>query len=150
MDRQIQSAPQSLRGRLFQPGGGRRKEQRILVLETGLAGVPFHIESEAEQARLDALKPGDELLLFRESDNAYDAWAIAVYATQEDKLGYVTRFKNETIARLMDAGKKFVAAFDDPKAVAERIAERGDDPRWRQADTELMKFPFSIYMVETE
>ncbi len=50
---------------------------------------------------------------------------IAVYLTQEDKLGFITRFKNETIARLMDAGRKFIAVVDDPESDEEsrRIME---------------------------
>lgn len=30
-------------------------------------------------------------------------------------LGYVTRYKNETVARLMDCGKKFIAIVDEPR-----------------------------------
>ena len=124
MDKLMQEAPASLRGRMFRQDTSRPKEKQILVLKTGIAGAQFNIESEEEQAALDSLTPGTELLLYREPENEYDEWAIAVYLTEEDKIGFISRFKNETIARLMDAGKKFVAITDDPSEV-EDIDEHG-------------------------
>lgn len=146
MDKLMQEAPASLRGRMFRQDTSRPKEKQILVLKTGIAGVQFHIESEEEQAALDSLVPGTELLLYREPENEYDEWAIAVYLTEEDKIGFISRFKNETIARLMDAGKKFVAITDDPSEV-EDIDEHG---RRKVAPTENMGIPVSIYLVEQE
>lgn len=61
-----------------------------------------------------------------------------------DMLGCISRFKNETIARLMDAGKKFIAVVDDP---AEAAAEE-KDRRSRRAPTENMAIPVSVYLVE--
>lgn len=143
MDKQMQAAQSSLRGRLFQRDNTRRKEHQILVLQTGIAGLQYHIESDEEQQRIDALTPGTELKLFREPDNEYDEWAIAVYITDDDRLGYISRFKNETIARLMDAGKKFTAIVDDPAEHARQEEETGK-PR-RTAYTENMTLPFSVY-----
>lgn len=146
MDKLMQEAPTSLRGRMFKQDTSRPKENQILVLKTGIAGAQFHIESEEEQKALDSLAPGTELLLYREPENEYDEWAIAVYLTEEDKIGFISRFKNETIARLMDAGKKFVAITDDPSEV-EDIDEHG---RRKVAPTENMGIPVSIYLVEQE
>ena len=146
MDKLMQEAPTSLRGRMFKQDTSRPKEKQILVLKTGIAGAQFNIESEEEQAALDSLVPGTELLLYREPENEYDEWAIAVYLTEEDKIGFISRFKNETIARLMDAGKKFVAITDDPSKV-EDIDEHG---RRKVAPTENMGIPVSIYLVEQE
>lgn len=146
MDKLMQEAPASLRGRMFRQDTSRPKEKQILVLKTGIAGAQFNIESEEEQAALDSLVPGTELLLYREPENEYDEWAIAVYLTEEDKIGFISRFKNETIARLMDAGKKFVAITDDPSEV-EDIDEHG---RRKVAPTENMGIPVSIYFVEQE
>ena len=146
MDKLMQEAPTSLRGRMFKQDTSRPKEKQILVLKTGIAGAQFHIESEEEQKALDSLAPGTELLLYREPENEYDEWAIAVYLTEEDKIGFISRFKNETIARLMDAGKKFVAITDDPSEV-EDIDEHG---RRKVAPTENMGIPVSIYLVEQE
>lgn len=150
MDKQIQAAPQSLRGKLFQRDNTRRKEHQILVLQTGIAGFQHYIEGEEDQQRIDGLKPGMELQLYREPDNEYDEWAIAVYITEEDKLGYISRFKNETIARLMDAGKKFIAIVDDPEVIAQQEDEKEPSQRKRRAYTENMAIPFSIYLVETD
>ena len=66
MDKLMQEAPASLRGRMFRQDTSRPKEKQILVLKTGIAGAQFNIESEEEQAALDSLVPGTELLLYRE------------------------------------------------------------------------------------
>lgn len=146
----MQSAPQSFRGKLFQRDNTRRKERQILVLQTGLAGLQYYIEGEEDQKRIDELKPGAELQLYREPDNEYDEWAIAVYITDDDKLGYISRFKNETIARMMDAGKKFIAIVDDPEQLAQQEADKEPSKRRRRASTENMTIPFSIYLVEMD
>lgn len=142
MDKLTQEAPQAFRGRFFNRDTAKPKEHRILALKTGLAGAQFHIESQAEREALDSIKPGTELLLYREPENKYDEWAIAVYLTEDDKIGFISKFKNETIARLMDAGKKFVAVVDDPQDVPESTS------RSRHAPTENMAIPFSVYLVE--
>lgn len=149
MNKLTQEAPQSFRGRMYQRDSARPKEQRILVLKTGIAGLQFNIENEDEQAALNAITPGTELMLFREPENEYDVWAIAVHLTEDDKLGFITRFKNETIARLMDAGKKFIGVVDDPAtdAEAKEIVDK-ELRRNRRAPTENMAIPFSIYLVE--
>lgn len=149
MNKLTQEAPQSFRGRMYQRDASKPKEQRILVLKTGIAGLQFNIENEKEQAALNTITPGTELMLFREPENEYDEWAIAVHLTEEDKLGFVSRFKNETIARLMDAGKKFIGVVDDPEvdSVAKETVEK-ELRRSRRAPTENMALPFSIYLIE--
>lgn len=145
MDKLAQAAPQSYRGRMFKQDTSKPKEQRILVLKTGLAGVQFHIQNDAERDALNAITPGTELLLYREPDNQYDEWAIGVYLTEDDQIGFMSRFKNETIARLMDAGKKFIAIADDP---AELANQDNGERRTRKAPTENMGLPFSVYLIE--
>lgn len=149
MNKLTQEAPQSFRGRMYQRDTSKPKEQRILVLQTGIAGLQFHIKNEEEQAALNAITPGTELMLFREPENEHDEWAIAVHLTEDDKLGFISRFKNETIARLMDAGKKFIGVVDDPEvdSVAKEIVEK-ELRRSRRAPTENMAVPFSIYLIE--
>ncbi|MBQ7784700.1 MAG: HIRAN domain-containing protein [Clostridia bacterium] len=120
----------------------------MLVLQTGIAGLHHHIEGNEDQERINSLTPGTELKLFREPENEYDEWAIAVYITDDDKLGYISRFKNETIARLMDAGKKFTAIVDDPEERVRQEDETGK--KKRAAYTENMALPFSVYLVEME
>lgn len=119
------------------------------MLKTGIAGLQFYIENEEERAALNAITPGTELMLFREPENEHDEWAIAVHLTEDDKIGFISRFKNETIARLMDAGKKFIGVVDDPEvdSVAKGIVEK-ELRRKRRAPTEDMAVPFSIYLIE--
>ena len=124
----------------FMPDAFKKKEVQIKVLETAIAGMGFHVENEQEEKNLQELIPGTELTLYREPDNQYDKWAIAVYYGKEDMLGYVTRYKNETIARLMDCGKKFIAIVDEP-------CEPNKKENQNQAPTER-GIPVSIYLVE--
>lgn len=118
----------------------KKKEVQIKVLETAIAGMGFHVEDEQEEENLQELVPGTELKLYREPDNQYDEWAIAVYYGEDDMLGYVTRYKNETIARLMDCGKKFIAIVDEPHK-PEKKMNRSMAPTERGV-------PVSIYLVE--
>lgn len=151
MNKMSQEAPQVLRRRMYNRDSAKPKEKQILVLKTGLAGAQFHIESEEEREALNNITPGTELLLYREPDNAHDEWAIAVYLTEDDLLGYISRFKNETIARLMDAGKKFIAIVDEPEVEIKPLpnSERVVTYRNRRtAPTENLAIPFSVYMIE--
>ena len=123
----------------FKPDKFKKKEVQIKVLETAIAGMGFHVEDEQEEENLQELVPGTELTLYREPDNQYDDWAIAVYYGEDDMLGYVARYKNETLARLMDCGKKFIEIVDAPREIKEE--------RRRPAPTER-GVPISIYLVE--
>lgn len=151
MNKLTQEAPQSLRGRMYQRDTSKPKKQKILVLKTGIAGMQFNIKSEEERAALEALTPGTELMLFREPDNKYDEWCIAVYLTKDDKLGYISRFKNETIARLMDVGKKFIGVVDEyqEESIDNEETEIKSNQN-RPAPTENMSLPFSVYMIEEQ
>ena len=151
MDKLMQEAPRSFRGRMYRQDTFRPKERRILVLKTGIAGLQFHIENEEEQAALNAITPGTELLLYREPNNEHDEWAVAVHLSEQDKLGFISRFKNETIARLMDAGKRFIGIVEDPEtdAAAKEIVEK-ELRRSRRAPTENMALAFSVYLIEEQ
>lgn len=124
----------------FKPDTFKKKEVQIKVLETAIAGMGFHVEDEQEEETLLKLVPGTELALYREPDNQYDEWAIAIYYGKDDMLGYVTRYKNETIARLMDCGKKFIAVVDEPRKPENKMNHS-------MAPTER-GIPVSIYLVE--
>lgn len=124
----------------FQKNVFKKKGVQIKVLETAVAGMNFHVENEQEEENLKKLEPGTELKLYREPENEFDEWAVAVYYDEEDMLGYITRYKNETIARLMDAGKKFIAIVDEERAETK-------DSRKRMAPTER-GVPVSVYLVE--
>lgn len=131
----------------FQPEAFKQKAVQIKVLETALAGMGFHVEDEQEEENIQELIPGTELKLYREPDNEYDEWAIAVYYGEDDQLGYITRYKNETIARLMDAGKRFIAIVDEPREAKKEKQEFKQAMRFGKAPTER-GIPISVYLVE--
>ena len=60
------------------------------------------------------------------------------------RIGYLSRYKNETIARLMDEGKKFVAYVDEKLKTAEEKQEWGKT----HAPTERYQVPVKVYMEE--
>lgn len=139
-----QQAGSSIKTGYFDKNAFKRREKLLLVLRTGVAGVHFHVDTGSEEGRefLETLVPGTELVLYRDPDNEHDQWAVSVFTKDDQELGYITRFKNETIARLMDYGKKFYAYVDEPR-------ERPKDPvkaRRTCAPTERFEIPFSVYM----
>lgn len=117
--------------------------EKELVLWTAIAGMQFYVNRESEEgaALLHSLTPGTELVLQREPENKYDHWAITVETQDGQMLGYVTRYKNETIARMMDHGHVFEArieSIDDPKT---------EEARTKGTMTEQYILPFSIWLV---
>lgn len=121
------------------------KSQQILVLDTGIAGAQHHLNENGQDgdAILEKLTPGMELKLYREPENEVDEWAIMVYTKDDEMLGYIPRYQNETIARLMDCGKKFTAFWGDP------INTRGEENRekWRKrAPSANLKMPVKVYL----
>lgn len=143
-DHQMQENCRSIRSGYFDRDAFREKERSILVLKTAVAGLHFHVDDNSDEGRdlLEGLTPGTELHLFRDTDNEHDKWAISVYTTDDRELGYVTRFKNETIARLMDHGKVFHAYIDEPPEPPKDAAEA----RRTRTPTENYRLPFSVYM----
>ncbi len=150
MDNAVQQAQKFTYGRMFGKDNSGTKEKRILVLKTGIAGMYYYVKNEEEKQAIENLKPGDELLLYREPENEHDKWAVAVYLTENDKIGFITRFKNETIARLMDVGKKFIGVVDDPDDEETKKVLEEERKRDIQAPTEDMRIPFSVFMIEKE
>lgn len=141
-DIEMQQAQEHLRAGYYAPDAFKQKQKLLLVLKTGVAGLQFHVDTSSDEL-LKSLVPGTELRLFREPDNEHDPWAIAVYTTDDEMIGYITRFKNEAIARLMDLGKRFVAYADEPEDAA-----AAEDKRESRASTENYRLPFSVYMEE--
>jgi hypothetical protein len=82
----------------------------ILSLECIVAGTTYIKNLYEIEAKLGK---GQCLDLVREPDNKYDTFAIAIYNSNKEKLGYIPRDKNEMLARLMDAGKWFYARIHD-------------------------------------
>ena len=135
-----------IRAGFFNRDAFQKKSRMIKVLESGVAGVWLNVDLESQEGRelLSSLTPGTELTLLRETDNEHDKWAISVYTADKRKIGYMTRYKNETIARLMDEGKGFHAYVD------ERRHPPADPTTYRRtvAPTEGFEVCFSVYMEE--
>ena len=145
-NKQAQQEGMPLRSGYFDRDAFRQKKRMILVLQTAIAGLFYNVNESLEEDRelLESLTPGTELHLFRDPDNEYDKWAISVYTTDDRELGYVTRFKNETIARLMDVGKTFRAFVDERPETKEELESIGKT----RASTEDYRLPFSVYLEE--
>lgn len=79
--------------------------QDIFLLETHVAGLRYYdIKNLSTPLQLT-----DILLLRREPGNVNDKLAIEVLTVTAQKLGYLPKFRNPVLARLMDAGKSLVA-----------------------------------------
>jgi HIRAN domain-containing protein len=95
----------------------------ILLLECHIAGTAYRSLNEIEPA----LHAGDELTLRREPGNEHDHLAIQILTANGAHLGYVPRAKNETLARLMDAGK-FLCA---------KLKEQSRENRWVKINVQI-------------
>ena len=85
-----------------------------------------------------------ELRLYREPDHIHDKRAVKVVTRDNVEPGYLCRFKNETVARLIDEGKKFLACVD-----GESEKPNDSDERNRtRAPTEDYRMPVAVYMEE--
>jgi len=100
---------------------------RYFLLETHIAGLHYYdIKNLSTPLQL-----ADALLLRREPDNANDELAIVVLTVTAQKLGYLPKFRNPILARLMDAGKSMVAEVAQLKAgdnAATAYAGKATDP----------------------
>jgi hypothetical protein len=86
------------------------------LVHSYIAGTQFHELSGVA----DFLKPGDLLQLVRETDNTYDANAIAVATQAGYMLGYVPRSENAVLANLIDAEERLYAILESPTVEMER------------------------------
>ena len=75
-------------------------EVRVLVQSSPLAGFQYH----AGASLWDELREGDRLSLVREADNPHDANAVRV-EWRGQKLGYLPRAENRSVAAAMDNGE---------------------------------------------
>jgi hypothetical protein len=75
-------------------------EVRILVQSSPLAGFQYH----AGEALWQEMREGDRLTLIREADNPHDANAVRI-EWRGQKLGYLPRAENRSVAAAMDRGE---------------------------------------------
>lgn len=98
--------------------------REILLLETEIAGTSHRDLREVEPT----LKQGALLVLRREPDNTHDSLAIMVFDEAGHHLGYLPRAQNETVARLMDAGKFLLG----------RLLSRDRQGTWLQIEMQVL------------
>ena len=133
---------------------------RIKILKTGLAYVERYLDmNDPENRRYfeELAQPGTELTLRRVKDHAGDPFRIEVFAPDGRFLGRVTEGKNETAARLMDAGLKVVAIVNRSTPVhdSDVPSESRDEPKsgWNAA-TRMQNgytdcsLPYALYLAE--
>jgi HIRAN domain len=96
----------------------------IILLECHVAGTAYRDLNRIESI----LSAGDELTLRREPDNEHDELAIQILTASGAHLGYVPRTKNETLARLMDAGKFLFA----------KLTEKRRENRWLKINVQIV------------
>jgi hypothetical protein len=81
-----------------------RQSPAILLQESPVAGFQHHRGA----AIWPFLREGEKLNLVRECVNQHDPNAIAIYF-RNDKLGYVPRRENATLAQMLDRGERLDA-----------------------------------------
>ena len=102
----------------------------LVLLECLVAGTSHRPNLEKHEPEL---KVGQALLLSREVDNHYDDWAVQVHTapatdTANVWLGYLPEGRNETVARLLDAGKHLTA----------RLNHKSWETDWLHLDIEVL------------
>lgn len=98
-------------------------EEDILALESIVAGTSYLNLKEIEK---EIIPKETELSLQREPDNQFDKFAIKI-VFKDNKLGYIPKSKNQTIARLMDVGKQFYA----------KVSSKEWEGKWLRMDLEV-------------
>ena len=101
--------------------------QPLVLLECLVAGTSHR---EGLRAFEPSLQPGQALALQRESDSAYDDWAVRVLTAGSDAfwLGYLPEGHNETVARMLDAGYPIHA----------RLTHKAWEEEWLHLEIEVL------------
>ena len=102
----------------------------LVLLECLVAGTSHRPNLEKYEPELSV---GQALHLTREADSHYDDWAVQVHtASATDPanvwLGYLPEGRNETVARLLDAGKN----------VSARLNHKSWETDWLHLDIEVL------------
>lgn len=100
----------------------------LILLECLVAGTTHRENLKKHEPRLYV---GQALQLTREADSKYDDWAVKVLTTVADGsiwLGYLPEVRNETVARLLDAGFKLGA----------RLVHKAWEEDWLHLEIEVL------------
>lgn len=92
-------------------------EENIYLYTLPIAGIKYYIDEKL------SINEHDTLILKREPDNEYDKYAIIVYSSNNEKLGYIPRKNNKIFARLMDAGKLLIGEVKSVTYFFDEISE---------------------------
>lgn len=142
----LQQQERKLTAAYFDKHAFRQTAKALLILQTGVAGLKYHIDLSTEEGQkwLENMVPGTKLKLYRDMDNEHDKWAVSIYTQDDQHIGYITRFKSETVARLLDYGKQIYAIVDEKKVIP------ADPVQYRRTITHTERFevPISVYMLE--
>lgn len=133
--------------------------ERIRILKTGLFGVERYLGMSdlANVAYFEHLaEPGTHLTLRRVKNHPEDPFRIEVFGPEGRFLGRVTAAKNETAARLMDAGLPLAAIVNESLPVHDSDLSQGladpADQGWNQITRLSGRYtncnlPYSIYLL---
>lgn len=100
------------------------QQVRILVQSSPLAGFQYY----GGKILWDEMHEGDALTLVREPDNPHDRFAVRV-EWRGQKLGYLPRAENRTVAEEMDRGT----------AIGGRIGQLARDPNpWKRLRVDVL------------
>ena len=102
----------------------------LILLECLVAGTSHRPELPTQEK---ALRVGQTLRLVREPDSKYDDWAVQVHSGPATDLtsiwlGYLPETRNETVARLLDAGYPLTA----------RLAHKAWEEDWLHLEIEVL------------
>ncbi|UOQ53215.1 HIRAN domain-containing protein [Hymenobacter cellulosivorans] len=100
----------------------------LILLECLVAGTTHREKLKQHEPKLYV---GQALELVRESDSKYDDWAVKVLTTAAEGgvwLGYLPEVRNETVARLLDAGYTLGA----------RLAHKAWEEDWLHLEIEVL------------
>ncbi|MCB2407194.1 HIRAN domain-containing protein [Hymenobacter lucidus] len=100
----------------------------LILLECLVAGTTHREKLKQHEPKLYV---GQALELVREADSKYDDWAVKVLTTEAEGgiwLGYLPEVRNETSARLLDAGYHLTA----------RLTHKVWDEDWLQLEIEVL------------
>ena len=102
----------------------------LVLLECLVAGTAHRPDLPSHEAELHL---GQTLYLTREVDSKYDDWAVQVHTHPVTDpaniwLGYLPEGRNETVARLLDAGFPLVA----------RLNHKAWEDDWLHLDIEVL------------
>jgi len=99
----------------------------LVLLECLVAGTSHRPGLAKHEPQL---QPEQELTLTREAESSYDDWAVRVYTAGSAPiwLGYLPEGRNETVARLLDAGFPLVG----------RLTHKAWEDEWLHLEIEVL------------